>query len=112
MNASLDLLERMAVASTAMVEKAIANDWDNLVALEAELNGLRRELARLEPNGQQRAGQDEAALARKVVLVRQMLDDAETVRAHVLPWMDSARKLISAGVKDRAVRNAYGAGSP
>lgn len=112
MHASLALLERMASASTAMVEKAIANDWDGLVQLESEMHNLRRELAQHEPNGQQLPGQDEATLARKAMLARQMLDDAETIRAHVLPWMDSARKMISAGVKDRAVRNAYGAGSP
>lgn len=112
MNAALDLLERMAVLSGEMVALAVANDWDALVERESEMAGLRRTLAALEPMGQQQAGQDAEALVRKAVLARQIADDAENIRTHVLPWMDSARKFISAGVKDRAVRSAYGAGSP
>ncbi|MFN3984566.1 MAG: flagellar protein FliT [Rhodocyclaceae bacterium] len=112
MSASLKLVDEMVCLSREMVNAAIANDWDTLVELERRFAQQRHALARLEPGGAQAEELDAAAQALKAKQITQVLADVETVRQHVEPWMDSARKLLSDGARDRAVRNAYGAMGP
>lgn len=112
MNATLKAFEDMARISTEMVAAAVANDWDQLTSLELAMAELRKTLATLEPAGMQLPGLDAAEQRYKAELITRILDDAEVVRNHVDPWMHSTRKLLSEGVRDRAVRNAYGALGP
>ena len=112
MSTPLELLQSMAEVSTGMRALAQANDWDNLVVRERELASLRRALAALEPSGQGSQSLDAQQLAKKRALLEQILDDEAEVRRHVEPWMESTRKLLGDGARDRAVRAAYGAHGP
>jgi flagellar protein FliT len=107
---TLPLFESMHALSIGMVEAARANAWEQLAALEEEMAHLRHEAMRLD------AQQDPAAAPlspedarHKAELISQMLENDREVRTHVEPWLESTRKLLSAGVRDRAVRAAYGA---
>lgn len=109
---SLQLIESMSALSTAMVEAARANDWDRLAALELQLAAVREEIARLEPGGRQSEALSDDERRRKAALIAQILTDGEEVRTHVVPWMDSARRVLSADARARTMRAAYGAMTP
>lgn len=112
MSASLKLIDEMLTLSSEMVNAAVANDWETLVELERRLASRRIALARLEPSGAQADQLDEAALDVKAKKIAQILANDAAVKEHVDPWMDSARKLLADGSRDRAVRRAYGTLSP
>lgn len=112
MSASLKLIDEMVELSSEMVSAAVANDWETLVELERRLASRRIALARLEPSGAQADQLGEAALDVKAKKIAQILANDAAVRQHVDPWMDSARKLLADGSRDRAVRRAYGTLSP
>ncbi|HRQ59075.1 MAG TPA: flagellar protein FliT [Azoarcus taiwanensis] len=112
MSDSLQLVDEMLKLSSEMVNAAVANDWDTLVELEHRLASQRVALSRLEPGGAQADPLDESALSMKASKIAQILANDATVRQHVAPWMDSARKLLADGSRDRAVRRAYGTLSP
>ena len=105
----LALLERLHEVSVRMVEAAHANDWDRLVALEAEQAGLRREAQ--QSNGDTQPA-DAATSDRMAALIRATLENDAEVRRHVEPWMSSARKLLASGNTGRAMRAAYSAHGP
>ena len=104
---TVGLFESMAALSTEMVDAAQANDWDRLAALELRTASLRDEIGRVEPEGRQ-GDLTEAEQLHKAALVLQILDDHREIRRHVEPWLESTRKLLSGGVRERAVRAAYG----
>lgn len=107
---SLALLEQMSNYSTEMVDAARANDWDRLTRLERQVASLRDRLGVEEalafPSRPKRMSEDERA--KKVALIRRILDDDKEVRVHTQPWMDNVRQLLSGGVRKRDIRNAYG----
>ena len=108
MSASVAILDAMSKLSRSMVDAAIANDWDTLAGLEAQLSARRRELERLEPGGKQAEALSEQQQRHKAALIQTLLDDANTISLHVTPWMESTRTLLAAGTRDRAVKKAYG----
>ena len=107
---SLALLEQMSNYSTEMVDAARANDWDRLTRLEKQVASLRDRIGVEEalafPSRLRRMSED--ARARKIALIRRILDDDKEVRVHTEPWMDSVRQLLSGGTRERQVRDAYG----
>lgn len=107
---SLALLEQMSNYSTEMVDAARANDWDRLTRLEKQVASLRDRIGVEEalafPSRPRRMSEDERA--RKIALIRRILDDDKEVRVHTDPWMDNVRQLLSGGVRQRNVRVAYG----
>ncbi|MCK6373185.1 MAG: flagellar protein FliT [Zoogloea sp.] len=107
---SLALLEQMSNYSTEMVDAARANDWDRLTRLERQVASLRDRIGVEEalafPSRPRRMSEDERA--RKIALIRRILDDDKEVRVHTEPWMDSVRQMLSGGVRERNLRSAYG----
>lgn len=107
---SLALLEQMSNYSSEMVDAARANDWDRLSNLERQVASLRDRIGVEEalayPSRPRRMSDDERA--RKVALIRRILDDDKEVRVHTEPWMDSVRQMLSGGARERQVRDAYG----
>ncbi|ATE59434.1 flagellar protein FliT [Thauera sinica] len=92
----------------AMADAARANDWDTLAALEREAAELRA--ACIARAGSAAAdAQERAALAEGMQRILAL--DAE-IRSHAEPFLTAVRKLLSDGVRDRAVRAAYGALEP
>lgn len=108
----LALFESMHVLSTAMVAAAQANDWDRLAALELQMSEIRKNAIHAERSGTQAIPVDEAAAERMRSLISAMLENDCEIRRHVEPWLASTRKLLSSGIRDRAVRAAYGAFEP
>lgn len=107
---SLALLEQMSNYSSEMVDAARANDWDRLSRLERQVASLRDRIGVEEalayPSRPRRMSDDERA--RKVALIRRILDDDKEVRVHTEPWMDSVRQMLAGGARERQVRDAYG----
>ena len=99
----LTLYETMSEISARMVDAARANDWDRLVALEQDVAHLRDTLALEDRRPALSAEQRE----RKVRLIRRILADDAEVRRHTEPWMDSVRKMLGRGARERSVRQAY-----
>ena len=98
---SLALLERMSNYST---------DWDRLTHLENQVASLRDRMGTEEALGFQgraakRMSEDERA--KKVALIRRILNDDKEVRVHTEPWMDSVRQMLSGGTRERKLRSAY-----
>ncbi len=107
---SLALLEQMSNYSTEMVDAARANDWDRLTRLEKQVASLRDRMGTEEALGFQgratkRMSEDERA--KKVALIRRILNDDKEVRVHTEPWMDSVRQMLSGGARERKLRSAY-----
>ena len=107
---SLALLEQMSNYSTEMVDAARANDWDRLTHLENQVASLRDRMGTEEALGFQgraakRMSEDERA--KKVALIRRILNDDKEVRVHTEPWMDSVRQMLSGGTRERKLRSAY-----
>ena len=103
---SISLLQDMAELSRQMVQAAEANAWDTLTELEKRQAGLRDRLIAGGIESETLSGE---ALSVKEQLLREMLANDEIIRRHVVPWLDSTRKLLQRGTKGRAMRNAYSA---
>lgn len=105
---SIQLLEAMNELAAQMADSARANDWDQLVEQEVRLAALRQQLvaqdtledARNDINGDERL--------RKARLIEAFLAHESDIRMHAEPWLASARNLLSADVKGRAMKAAYG----
>lgn len=102
---ALDLYESMSAISAQMAEAAAACDWDRLVALEKDCASLARHV---EETGEP-IWLSEAERSRKMELIRRILADDAEVRRHAEPWMEQVRQFLGGGVRERAVRRAYGA---
>jgi len=105
MDSQLMLYENMSRLSGDMVDAARANDWDRLCELEAQVAKIREDLI-AQPGPV--VVHDEGARAKKIALIRQMLDDDREVRVHAEPWMESVKVLLSGNARQKALRNAYG----
>lgn len=101
----IDIFESMHAISAGMAKAAAACDWDRLVALEQECARLARQIEGDKPP----ARLSEAERARKMDLIRQILDDDAEVRRHTEPWMAHVRQFLGGGARERSVRKAYGA---
>lgn len=104
MNA-LNLYETMSDISGRMAEAARNNDWERLVALEQDVAHMRDNLA-VSENLPPPLTPDERT--RKLQLIRRILADDAEVRRYTEPWMESAKKFLGAGVRERSLRQAYG----
>jgi flagellar protein FliT len=100
----LSVYGEMAKLSQLMVRAAAAAEWDRLEELEA---GVSLQVSRL--RGQEDAVVlDSAERARKLVLIKQILDDDRQIRDLTMPWMAELSKLISSTGAERRLANAYG----
>lgn len=109
---ALHLLESMHALSLSMVEAARANEWEQLAALEEEMAALREKAARIDAAADSPLPMADADAQHKFELLTQMLGHDREIRSHVEPWLASTRKFLSSGVKERAVRAAYGTFEP
>ncbi|MDQ7990742.1 MAG: flagellar protein FliT [Candidatus Dactylopiibacterium sp.] len=107
MASTITFYESMSELSGKMAAAARANDWPELERLEHELSALRDRLRIIDPPSYQ-AALPEAERQRKVVLIRQILAEDREIRAHVQPWMESVRGMLSSGTRQRALNSAYG----
>lgn len=98
------IFEQMSVLSAKMVDAARAQDWDELVALEASVAALRETL-KAEPETVLPA----AMASLKAALIQRILDDDAEVRRHTEPWMERMRQFLGEGARKRQVDKAYGA---
>lgn len=104
MTRTAELYDRLHAVSEDMVAAAQANDWDRLASLEDEMTATRDALQH-----DSEAPDDDAELVRRAERIAAILENHREVRRHVDPWMDSTRKLLGSGRRDRKVRSAYGA---
>ncbi|MBL8473077.1 MAG: flagellar protein FliT [Rhodocyclaceae bacterium] len=84
----LAFYETMSALSGQMVHAARANDWNRLVELERSVAHMRDDVDPLPPP---------AALAdraRKVDLIRKILQDDAEIRRHTEPWLEAARRFL------------------
>lgn len=88
----------------AMADAARANDWDRLAAEEREAAALRQ--AFIDRAATAPLPADAAVLAAGIHRILEL--DGE-IRTHTDPFLSAVRKLLSGGVRDRAVRSAYSA---
>jgi flagellar protein FliT len=107
MDHTLPLYETMSRLSAEMLEAARENDWDRFCLLETETARLRAQLISRDPYERQ-AGLDEPSKARKIELIRQVLENDREIRTHTEPWLESVRALLSGGARQRALHHAYG----
>lgn len=107
MAAQIEIYEQMCALSARMVEAARAQDWDNLVALEEAVAGLRDTLMH-EAQAMPSAPQDAEKM--RTLIQRILQDDAE-IRRHTEPWMEQVRRFLTGNTRKRQVDQAYGAGS-
>ncbi len=107
MDASISLYESMGALSSAMMEAARANDWDELCRLETQVAAIRDTLALQDPPQRQNL-LAEPDRQRKIALIRQILADDREIRAHAEPWLENVRVLLSSGSRQRALNSAYG----
>lgn len=105
---ALMLYETMSQLSAQMARAAQQNDWDRLVALEQDVAHLRDALPPLAAGGRAVVPLSPEQRERKLQLIRRILADDAEVRRHTEPWMDSVRRFLGAGVRERCVRQAYG----
>lgn len=99
--------EAMLQLSQQMVDAAIANDWDRLVALEKAEAELRASL-QSSPHASNDTipSQDHERIA---ALIRTIQANHAKVHDNVAPWLDSVRHLLAQENRERSVRERYGA---
>lgn len=98
----MDLYEAVRAASARMLAAARADDWDGLVAAEADCARL---VERLRAAGDARleAGQ----LRRKSEILRAVLADDAEIRDRIQPWMARLETLISGTGRGRRMQSEY-----
>jgi len=96
--------ERMAEASGRMRRAAIEGDWEALIAAEGDCARLAEGIrtAGSAPPG------SESGRARRIALLRAMLDDDAEIRRHTQPWMRRLEQLLGGHGMRRRLREAYG----
>jgi flagellar protein FliT len=94
----------MADLTEQMVLAAQRSDWDTLVVLEQRCAAHAQTLRAQEP-AMPLSGSDRA---RKIELIRQMLNADRQIRDLTMPWMAQLSKLINATGTERRIVNAYG----
>lgn len=105
---SIQLLEAMNELAAQMADSARANDWDQLVEQEARLAALRQQLIEQDTHDDARNDISPDERLQKARLIEEILAHENDIRTHAEPWLGSARKLLSADVKGRAMKAAYG----
>lgn len=83
--------QQLAAQAQAMVESAVAHDWDSLARQEA---GFRDGIAALRARPAVALPPEERR--RKAELIRAILADQNTVREHVEPWLAQVKPLLDA----------------
>jgi flagellar protein FliT len=115
MSQRLTTYQQMSALSTQMVAAAQAAEWETLAGLENQLSRLREQLMRLDtaqsdhpdgPDSPANPAPGELDLIR--TLIRAILADHETVRAHVRPQLDELHAALGDAVTRRRIDAAYG----
>ena len=112
MSQRLTTYQQMSALSTPMVAAAQAAEWETLAGLENQLSRLREQLMRLDtaqsdhPDSLANLAPGELDLIR--ALIRAILADHETVRAHVRPQLDELHAALGDAVTRRRIDAAYG----
>ena len=100
----LSVYEELVDLTGKMVAAASVSDWDQLAALEGRcathVQALKDAAAPV-LTGENRA--------RKVRIIRKMLDDDRKIRDLTMPWMAQLSSLISNTRSQSRLVNAYGA---
>ncbi len=100
----LSVYEAMELLTDEMVQAAGAADWDRLVLLEQRCAAHVQQLSSSEPPQAMQG----ASRAKKVDLIRKMLDDDRKIRDLTLPWMTRLSALINNTGTERRLASAYG----
>ncbi len=95
--------EAILATTNQMLEAAINNDWDRLVALEQDCKQLVEELI-AQHHGQPLSGQFQQ---RKAQLIRQVLADDAKIRNITEPWMARLQTLLASSSRERKLCQAY-----
>lgn len=88
--ALVDTYQSLLALSRRMVESAIAEDWDSLLAMETERLALSAQLPMKLPS---MPPADAQAIAQAI---RDILECTQRVEEHARPWMDHVGGLLKA----------------
>lgn len=96
----------------SMLEMARARDWERLAEIERQAAAIRDAAASARNQGPVETGAPEAGETKALVelLTRIQVLDRE-IRGYIEPAREQARQQLTAEVKSRAVRAAYGGGA-
>lgn len=103
----IEQLQALEARYRAMLELAVANDWDALANAGRECVSLRQSLEHL--GGLTASVRDEHTAGQMQALIRSILELDARIREHTVPALDSTRKLLAGQVKKGRVQKAYGA---
>lgn len=101
----LRLYERIAEASRRMLEAARAEDWEGLVAAEADCAALIERARGF--SSTERFSPEERS--RKNEILRRLLADDAEIRARLQPWLAKLETLLGAAGRGRRMQHGYGA---
>jgi flagellar protein FliT len=105
MATQFDLYQEIASLSAQMVAAARAQNWDQLVALEHTVSGLRENLRKM---GEENPERPVIETERKAALIQQILDNDAEVRRHTEPWMEHLRQFLGDTHRKQQLDRAYG----
>ncbi|MFA7606775.1 MAG: flagellar protein FliT [Rhodocyclaceae bacterium] len=106
----IEQLQALEARYRAMLELAIANDWDALANAGRECVELRQSLERV--GGLVANTPDAHAAGLMQTLIGSILELDAQIREHTVPALESTRKLLAGQVKKGRIQKAYGAQSP
>lgn len=107
MPSQIEIYQEMSALSARMVAAAEAQEWDNLVTLEASVSALRSTLMAEDDGADLTPGE----LNLKAALIQGILQNDAEVRCHTEPWMEHVRKYLGDSTRRREVQKAYAAGA-
>ena len=99
----LSSYEALGRLTGEMLRAARSDEWDRLVELEKSCSVY---VSRLRDGGE--VALNAAGRERKVVLIRQILDDDRKIRDLTQPWMARLTALINNNKVERRIAHAYG----
>ena len=108
MSQRLTTYQQMSALSTQMVAAAQAAEWETLAGLENQLSRLREQLMRLDTAQSDHPDSLANLAPGELDLIRAILADHETVRAHVRPQLDELHAALGDAVTRRRIDAAYG----
>ena len=95
--------ETMRALTARMLVAASNAEWDELEILERQISDHAQRLK----NNEDQVVLESAGRLRKVVLIKQMLEDDRKIRDLTMPWMAQLSRLINSTTTERRLANAY-----
>ena len=99
----LSAYEALGRITREMLRAATGDQWDRVVELEQSCSVY---VSRLRESGE--VALNAAGRERKIVLIKQILDDDRKIRDLTQPWMTRLTALINNNKVERRVARAYG----